>query len=253
MKTADMVALCSDFDAEEIRFLTYQDSDYYVVARTSSDGPLVHVSVSAGRQVEGRLEEGTQQWLYERKFRRQRASQDFRRTFLRSEVEPQSIETLVQDIFGEGFNRAAPTPKLICVPTITTDNQAVIEAMTHLAKARDWAARKTLYRLLIDAWFVVALDESGEFLLEDRMGTWPVCAVCLDQSAFIQRYPTGHYYRLAQGRDLFPELVDAKYGSLRINPKSEVRGELYFNELKMIGDGIVRLNAHQNRLRAQEK
>ena len=85
------------------------------------------------------------------------------------------------------------------------------------------------------------------------MGTWPVCAVCLDQTAFIKRYPVGQYYRLVQGRELFPELVKGKYGSLRINPKSEVRGELYFNELQMIGDGIVRLNAHQNRLRAQEK
>ena len=250
MNQADMDALCADFDTEDLRFLTYNDGCYYVVVRSASDSSLVNVSVSAGRQVEERLSETAQQWLYEQKFRRPRASQDFTRTFVRADVNPQTIADLLRGVFGQSLRRPRPEGRLLAVPTITIDNQAILDAMTYLAKSRDWAARKTLYRLLIDAWFVVALDESGGILLEDRMGTWPVCAVCLDQAAFIQRYPVGHYYRLVQGRDLFPELVEAKYGSLRINPKNEIRGELYFNELQMIRDGIIRLDEHQNRLRS---
>jgi hypothetical protein len=253
MSEVNMGVLCADFKTEELRFLTFDDGEYYVVARTAPDSAVVHISVSAGKQVQTRLIEQAQQWLYEKKFRRKRASQDFSMTFVRADFDPVKGMALVRGVFETALGRPMPVGRLLTVPTITIENQAVIEAMTYLAKARDWAARKTLYRLLIDAWLVVALDESGEIMLEDKMGTWPVCAVYLNQAAFIQRYPVGRLYRLVQGRDLFPELVIAKYGALRINPKNEVRGELYFNELKMIRDGIIRLDEHQNRLRAQEK
>jgi hypothetical protein len=253
MSEANLGALCADFKTDELRFLTFNDGAYYVVARTASDSPVVHISVSAGRQVETRLNETAQQWLYERKFRRKRASQDFTLTIVRKAFDSVQNMALIRGIFEDALERPLPAGRLIEVPTITLDNQAVIEAMTYLAKARDWAARKTLYRLLIDAWFVIAIDETGTFLLEDKMGTWPVCAVCLDQNAFTKRYPLGQLYRLVQGRDLFPELVEAKYGALRINPKSDVGGELYFNELQMIRDGIIRLDEHQSRLGAQEK
>ena len=83
------------------------------------------------------------------------------------------------------------------------------------------------------------------------MGTWPVCAVFLDEASFVQRYPCGHRYRLLQGWELFLELSNLNTVRFRINPKSEVRGELYYNELQMIRDGISRLRAHQDRISAQ--
>lgn len=247
----DFKSLCGTYEPDESRFLSFNDGEYYFAARASTEGSHIHLSVSAGRQVEVRLAEGVQQWLYDQGFRRKRASQDFSQRVPKDKFDHGVALSLLNGFFSAQLGRSVPEGTLLCLPSIQLDNQRVYEAMTHLAKSRDWAARKTLYRLLIDAWFVQPIDASGGIDLEDKMGTWPVCAAFLDEEAFVQRYPCGFRYQLVQGWELFPRLVDAKYGSLRLNPKSEVRGELYFNELQMIRDGIARLKAHQDRLRSQ--
>ena len=63
--------------------------------------------------------------------------------------------------------------------------------MTFLSKQRDWAARKTLYRLLLDTYFVLPITEDGTPLVEDKMGSWPVCAGFTSQDAFFLRHPKG--------------------------------------------------------------
>ena len=130
------------------------------------------------------------------------------------------------------------------MPHVHLENQPVIEAMRHLAKHRDWSARKTLYRLLIDASFIVPIDENDEIAVVDQMGSFPVSAAFTDQTLFITANPLGGVFGVKTGRQLFPELVTKRFGSMRINPQTEVRGELYLNELQMLVEGIARLDAH---------
>ncbi|MGB0648589.1 MAG: hypothetical protein ACPGQS_15495, partial [Bradymonadia bacterium] len=200
----NFTSLCGPYEPDESRFLSFHDGEYYFAARSSTEGTLIQLSVSAGRQVEVRLAEDVQQWLYDQGFRRKRASQDFSLRVPKEKFDNGVAMSLLAGFFSEQLGRSVPEGTLLCLPSIQIDNQRVYEAMTHLANNRDWAARKTLYRLMIDAWFVQPINDLGEIEIEDKMGTWPVCAVFLDEESFVQRYPCGNRYRIVQGWELFP-------------------------------------------------
>ena len=76
------------------------------------------------------------------------------------------------------------------------------------------------------------------------MGSFPVCAVFTSMPRFLKAYPEGQQFVQRNGKSLFPELAQKRFGSMRINPRTEVGGELYLNELYMLVQGIERLAAH---------
>ena len=116
--------------------------------------------------------------------------------------------------------------------------------MNLLSTKRDWSARKTLYRMLIDTPFVFPVDAAGEPLVEDKIASWPVCTTFTSYAAFFRHHPAGVACKVIVGSELFSDLVDRRFGSLRINPGSDVRGELYFNELEMLKDAAEKLAKH---------
>ena len=54
---------------------------------------------------------------------------------------------------------------------------------------------------------------------------------------------------MMKGTDLFPMLSTTKLGSVLINPKSDVGGELYRNEVQMLADAVPQLQAWRGGLR----
>ena len=151
---------------------------------------------------------------------------------------------MVRDIFEQCFGNPPSRCDLIELPPLESDDSHVLEAMNLLSTKRDWNARKTLYRVLIDTWFVFPVDESGEPWVEDKIASWPVCATFTSYPAFFRHHPIGVTCKVVKGSELFSELVTRKFGSLRINPGSDTRGELYFNELEMLKDAAEKLAKH---------
>ena len=64
-------------------------------------------------------------------------------------------------IFKHYFQSGDYELSVLQLTAVSLNNEPIIEAMRHLAKNRDWAARKTLYRLLIDGSFLVPVDENN--------------------------------------------------------------------------------------------
>ena len=219
-------------------------TDSYIGLRYYAEESSVLMVVSAGSQRSADLTPEAQQWLFDKGFRRKRMSENFEKSFKEEVVSTQFIEQMVRDIFERCFGNPPSRCDLIELPPLESDDSHVLEAMNLLSTKRDWNARKTLYRMLIDTWFVFPVDESGEPLVEDKIASWPVCATFTSYRAFFRHHPIGVTCQVVKGSELFSKLVTRKFGSLRINPGSDTRGELYFNELEMLKDAAEKLAKH---------
>ena len=171
-------------------------------------------------------------------------SENFEKSLGEEESHVEYIDMLVAEIFHRCFAAEPKDFELIQFPVLDANEEPVLEAMNLLSTKRDWNARKTLYRMLIDTWFVFPVDESGEPLVDDKIASWPVCATFTSYAAFFRHHPTGVTCKVVKGSELFSDLVTRKFGSLRINPGSDTRGELYFNELEMLKDAAEKLAKH---------
>jgi len=200
--------------------------------------------VSAGSQRPEDLSPQSQQWLFDKGFRRKRMSDDFKKSFEEEDLSTKVIEQLVEEIYSQCFDCSVEALELIKLPTIDTDDAAVLEAMNLLSTKRDWSARKTLYRMLLDTSFVFPVDPMGAPLVEEHIASWPVCTAFTSYATLFRHHPAGVACKIIVGSELFPELVDRRFGSLRINSGSDVRGELYFNELEMLKDAAEKLAKH---------
>ena len=244
MLTSDITEFLSTSAPHSHRLLRAVSSDGYLVCRRDQAQTRMNIQVAAGRQLENSMAAENQQWLYDQGFRRKRASANFSKKMEVDAWSPEEMEQWIGRVFERCFGGNTYAVSQLKMPVVELANQPVIEAMRYLAKQRDWAARKTLYRLLIDASFIVPIDDTDDIQAVDKMGSFPVCAAFTAQELFLKANPLGAAFAVKTGRQLFPTLVSKRFGSMRINPHTEVRGELYLNELQMLVEGILRLDAH---------
>jgi len=125
-------------------------------------------------------------------------------------------------------------------------NPELVRLMRQLSERRDWDTRRALYSALLDATMLVPVDpEAGgddDALEVDRLGTFPVIAAFTDIASLRLWQPRGAPYRSQAVRDLVPRAVARRVGSLLINPRGMVGGELYINELESL-DGALKRRA----------
>lgn len=123
-------------------------------------------------------------------------------------------------------------------------NPELIKLMRALSVRRDWDARRALYSALLDATMLVPIDPEvlthDEPIEVDRLGKFPVIAAFTDIESLRMWQPRGAPYRAMAIRDLVPPAVARRVGSLLINPKGVVGGELYINELESLNDALKR-------------
>ena len=224
----------------------------HVVFSSVAGASAITVEVSAGRQLSKgfTLEPADYARLHELGLRRGRASENLRAEFAPSVANrtlwARHAVTILERTFG------VPTADAIVFraryeEVETLDNHALLDAMKHLAKTRDWAARKGVYMTLIRARLVWALAGPS---VEDAplaeaaphvagtLGGRPSVAVFSDYEALDRYAPTGLDARVASGRTLFPVFAALGVGSVMINPGGVPRGELYANEVQSVVDGI---------------
>ena len=115
-----------------------------------------------------------------------------------------------------------------------TRNPVLIEAMRVLAKKRDTPSRHQLYRRLLAAEVLLLVEGEEPAVVGDLQG-WEVAACFTDWDALGLFDPRGRPYTLMRGRALAPLLyARPRLGSLLINPRGTVGGELYRNELEAL-------------------
>lgn len=114
-----------------------------------------------------------------------------------------------------------------------TANPTLIDAMRTMAKKRDHSYRTALYRSLLDSTLLLLTDAERPKKVGELM-RFEVFAAFTSFDALRRYEPRGAAYDRVKGRDLFHRLLEFPVGSLLIDPKSTVGGELYRNELESL-------------------
>lgn len=142
------------------------------------------------------------------------------------------LEALFAEVYGEPDG---PTDVALSLgDRDQTENPLLIEAMRKMAKSRDHGQRTQLYRALLDARLLLVTDSDGAPRKVDELVGYDVYAAFTSFSALRRWEPRGATFRVTGGRDLYPQLMNTKVGSLLIDPKSPVGGELYRNEVETL-------------------
>ncbi len=125
-------------------------------------------------------------------------------------------------------------------------NPELIKLMRALSVRRDWDARRALYAALLDATLLVPIDPEvlthDEPIAVDQLGKFPVIAGFTDIDSLRMWQPRGAPYKAMPVAELVPPAVARRVGSLLINPRGLVGGELYINELESL-DGALKRRA----------
>ena len=219
------------------------------------EGGSLEIKVSGGRSLgpDFRLDLIGRRQIIEAGLTQLRASDDFRVVLKHydDDVLSQWVVTicgLLKSAFGaDESDGVSMTAAVSSIPAL--DDKNLISAMRHLAKVRDWNARKSLYFLLSRSQVILLLEPSGtsadggqgEIRSVDTLGGGQVAAIFTSQKALDTFDPRPVGLRTAAGRELFPLLMSPTINSVKINPRGTVGGELYRNEIVNIVEGIKRL------------
>ncbi len=123
-----------------------------------------------------------------------------------------------------------------------TENPLLVDAMRTMAKSRDHSHRTALYRALLDATLflhVTAPNDPTPQAVGELVG-YDVFAAFTSVAAVRRFDPRRPPVVRLRGRELFPSLLNQNVGSILIDPRSEVGGELYRNELETLSDAVYR-------------
>lgn len=122
------------------------------------------------------------------------------------------------------------------------DNPRLRKSMRKVSRVRSHAARMELYQEMINATFLLVVENPGSLKPRgvDKLGPWDVFAVFTDEDSMRSFDPRGVPVRRLYGHELFPLLMGTELGSLRINPDGDIGGELYRNEVETIANAVRR-------------
>lgn len=128
----------------------------------------------------------------------------------------------------------------------TTRNPDLLRAMKVLAIRRDMDARHRVYVSVMNGTFLVPTDPGAPTADEpatvDRLGAFPVIAAFTDIDSLRLWQPKGWPFVTISGARLVPLAVARRVGSLLINPRGNIGGELYINELESIEGALRKRN-----------
>ena len=113
--------------------------------------------------------------------------------------------------------------------------------MRELSSKRTHPLRIQVYQQIITAQLILAITEVGKPRIIDTIAGLPSYGVFTDDSALRFWDPRGSEYQIFYGYDLFPFLQQHNPGSMFINPKGEIRGELYKNELHTLYNASLKI------------
>lgn len=233
--------------------LVVASRDYYIiVAARPGDTTLTLEAVAnpnlstAAALTPGRLEQ-----LKQRGFREKQHHNNLFRKLTLSEgaTSDGELTRLVDDlmtIFAKAYGVDPGEPAVFDLQLSdgeTLQNPDILRLMKALSVRRDWDARRALYAALLNATLLVPIDPettTDEPLEVERLGTFPVIASFTDIDALRMWNPRGLPYRATPVAELVPRAVTMRVGSLLINPRGLIGGELYLNELESLGDALKR-------------
>jgi hypothetical protein len=232
--------------------LVVASRDYYLIVSARPDDPVLHLEAvanpnltAAAALTPGRLEQLKQRGFRERPHHHNL----FRKLSITDDAELTRLVDDLMTIFARAYGVDPGEPAVLDLQLGDGEplqNPDIIRLMRALSVRRDWDARRALYAALLDATLLVPIDPEAatpdEPLEVERLGTFPVIAGFTDIDAMRMWNPRGLPYRPIPVADLVPRALALRVGSLLINPRGLVGGELYLNELESL-DGALKRRA----------
>ena len=118
-------------------------------------------------------------------------------------------------------------------------NTKITSQMRILSKKRDYASRVALYQQLLNAELLLYVDEDSPKVY-GTIGNFNSYALFTEDKYYYHYDPRGVDVIRKYGHEIFYELYELKAGSVWINPKGLVGGELYQNEIEMLAKAMYR-------------
>jgi len=233
--------------------LVVTSRDYYMIFHGKRGAPeLVGEAVSnfylprAAELTPGRLGQLTARGYRERPNR----NNLYRSLRVQDTAELRSYADEVLELFARAYGVEAGEPAefdLQLGEPESLRNPELIRLMRLLSEKRDWDTRRALYTALLNATMLVPTDPDAGVVDEpmevDKLGKFPVIAAFTDIASLRLWQPRGATYRSLAVADLVPRAVTRRVGSLLINPRGMVGGELYINELESLDGALKRRNS----------
>ena len=166
-------------------------------------------------------------------------------TYLSSEQDCLNLAEKITKIFSEIFHLDPQNSTHQFQKNVKhgIDNKHLHSAMRQLVNSKDHKYRIALYQALVNAKLLVYLTEDNQdFIPYDTIGEFITYAAFTDDKYIQQFDPRGCTVREMYVYDFIPALVSKNAGSLILNPKGDIRGELYKNELASINTALRRTN-----------
>ena len=117
-------------------------------------------------------------------------------------------------------------------------NGEFTKLMRDLSRKRTHDVRLQVYQSFLNASFLLAVDQNDIPIEVDRLGSLPCFAVFTDDKSIRCWDPRGCLFKQCYGFEVIRILYAYDVGSLLINPKGDISGELYKNELQTLAKAI---------------
>lgn len=159
-----------------------------------------------------------------------------------------AIAEVALDVLARAYGVAAGEPrslKLHLGDREPTRNVELIRSMKKLARLRDHGSRQAVYRGILASDLLLVLDPESdpgdhEPHVVERLQGYPCFGVFTDWDALRLWEPRGWPYVVLPGHQIVRLVEAAKAGSLLINPRGDVGGELLMNEIAALADAARR-------------
>jgi hypothetical protein len=118
-------------------------------------------------------------------------------------------------------------------------NSKISGQMKILSKKRDYSSRTQLYQYLLNSELLLYMDGTIPKVI-GNIGKFDSYALFTEDKYYYHYDPRGVDVVRKYGHEIFFELHELKAGSVWINPKGLVGGELYQNEIEMLAKAMYR-------------
>lgn len=126
------------------------------------------------------------------------------------------------------------------------ENEELVDSMRAVASTRSGESRHRMYTELVNATLIIPIDpdagdeadEGEDFLVTDTLDGHPVFLAFSDWESLRRWSPKGWSYMPMHGSEFFELALDRDLGSVQINPRGAVGGELYRHEVEMLVEGV---------------
>lgn len=113
-------------------------------------------------------------------------------------------------------------------------NSKFTKAMRDLSQKRTHDLRLQVYRMFINATFLLAINKDQSPRVVDTLAKLPCFAVFTDDKSVRCWDPRGTLWKKMYGFEVIDAIMKHDPGSLMINPRGNISGELYKNELQTL-------------------